>query len=232
MISSQLTLPIQLHDNLTFANFHTGNNQLLIDYLAAVASGTCAENYIYLYGAKGSGRSHLLQAVCLAAQENHISSFYLPLTQLSNLAPALLENLETINIICLDDIFVIAGNNTWEEAIFHLYNRCQMNNSRLIISGDSTPKELKIKLPDLLSRLSSGLSLEIQPLADDDKIAALQLKARNRGFELPTETANYLLLHLPRDLNSLFLFLDKLDQSSLIEKRKLTIPFVKKVLGI
>lgn len=232
MTSTQLTLPIQLHDNLTFTNFHTGSNQILIDYLTAVALGTCVENYIYLYGSKGSGRSHLLQAVCLSAQENNISSIYLPLKEIHSLSPGLLENLESISIICLDDIFAITGNSTWEEAIFHLYNRCQMSNCRLIISGDSTPKELKIKLPDLLSRLNSGLSLEIQPLADDDKIAALQLKARNRGFELSNETANYLLLHLPRDLNSLFLFLDKLDQSSLAAQRKLTIPFVKKVLRI
>ena len=89
--------------------------------------------------------------------------------------------------------------------------------------------DLKIKLPDLVSRLAWGLTLYLQLLNDDDKLSALQLRAGKRGFDLPDNVGRYLLSHNTRDLSSLFDLLDHLDEASLAAQRKLTIPFVKKV---
>jgi DnaA family protein len=61
-------------------------------------------------------------------------------------------------------------------------------------------------------------------------LIALQLRARGRGFELPTEVASYLLLRNQRDMTSLFTVLQQLDELSLEKKRRITIPLLKELL--
>ena len=70
----------------------------------------------------------------------------------------------------------------------------------------------------------------LKPLADRDVIEALACRAQARGLELPEETAQYLLRRFPRDLPTLFALFDTLDMASLVEQRRLTVPFVKSVL--
>jgi DnaA family protein len=70
----------------------------------------------------------------------------------------------------------------------------------------------------------------LKPLAEHDVIAALRCRAQARGLQLPEETAQYLLRSFPRDLPTLFALLDTLDTASLIEQRRLTVPFAKSVL--
>lgn len=227
----QLPLPIALHQDLSFANFYPGKNQFILDSLKKIALGK-GEFFIYLWGQPGLGRSHLLQASCQTATENNLTAFYLPLAQLDQLSIKLIENLEIFNLICIDDLQLIAGNKLWEEAIFHLYNRSQRPKTRLIISANKPPAELSLTLPDLTSRLLSGTILHLQELEDAEKLSLLQTNAHSRGLELPFEVAQYLLNHHPRNLNLLFNALNQLDQASLINQRKLTIPFLKKILFI
>jgi len=65
-----------------------------------------------------------------------------------------------------------------------------------------------------------------------EQLAALRLRAQQRGFELPDETARYLQRRLPRDLRSLFAVLDELDAAALAAQRRLTVPFIKDVLAL
>ena len=83
---------------------------------------------------------------------------------------------------------------------------------------------------DLTSRLAWGLVLHLEALDENDKLAALQLRAQQRGFELPTDVGQFLLRRCPRDTPSLFALLDRLDQASLAAQRKLTIPFVRELI--
>jgi DnaA family protein len=69
------------------------------------------------------------------------------------------------------------------------------------------------------------------PLGDDDKIGLLQLTAKRRGFDLPSEVSKYLLVHYPRDMRTQFDLLEKLDALSLQEKHKITLPFVRQNLA-
>ena len=92
------------------------------------------------------------------------------------------------------------------------------------------PKQLNCVLPDLQSRLAWGLTLEIKNLTDQEKIGVLQLRATFRGFQLSDDVASYLIHHCSRNMRDLFALLEKLDQASLIAKRKITIPFVKRVI--
>lgn len=223
----QLILGISLRDNAAFDNYYSGSNEEAVYNLKQCAEGK-GEQFIYLWGQEGTGKSHLLQAMCKEVGDNAV---YLPLFELHELVPEMLEGLESMEVVCIDDIDQISGKEAWELQIFALFNRMRESGHRLVISASKKPADLNMNLPDLLSRLTWGLSQHLKPLNDDQKLAALQLRADKRGFELPDNVGRYLLKHSPRNLPALFDLLDHLDEASLAEQRKLTIPFVKQVAG-
>lgn len=230
---AQLSLQLGLtNDDETFASFLPGDNGLLLaalrDLLAAGQSG-----YIYLWSAHSSGRSHLLNAACTELSRHNVATGYLPLRQHAMLSPAMLDGMEHLSLLCLDDVDCVSGSATWQMAIFNLFNRLRaLPQSRLLISGNSPPRQLAIALPDLVSRLEWGQIYKVQPLADEQKLQALQLRAHLRGFDLPDDVGNFLLKRQDRDMRTLCQTLDTLDNASISAQRKLTIPFVKTILQI
>lgn len=231
-MTTQLPLPLLLDDECTFANFYPGNNQALLDCLQQWIDDTpvSKEQFIFLWGSHGVGSSHLLQATCRAAGLKQLSHYYLDFSAPDLLDPLVLQNLENISLIALDNIQAILGKSHWEEALFNCYNRLREKNQRLIVAADSPPQLLNCQLNDLRSRLCSGLSWQIHPLSDPQKIAALILRAKNRGLVLSPEIAQFLLHHCPRNMDFLIKLLEEIDQAALTAQHRLTIPFIKKVL--
>jgi DnaA family protein len=223
MAAYQYPLQIKLDDAATFENYVVGQNA---DVVAIIKANT--EAYLYLWSVEATGKTHLLQAMCHARGQGQ--AIYLPLQELSALQPEVLEGLEQFPLVCLDDIQHIAGRKEWEVGLFALYNNLREQGGHLCVTGNLPPNQLKLHLNDLLSRLNWGPVFQLLPLNDAQKIAALQLRATQRGFQLPDEVANYLLNHNARDLHNLFTILDRLDAASLQAQRRLTIPFVKQWL--
>lgn len=231
MINNQLTLGVGLKDEATFANYFAGKNQLLIEELKKSASGL-GERFIYFCGAGGDGCTHLLQASCHEANQHHLRSVYLPLSQLSDYSPDIFESLESLDLVCVDDLHRIAGKKDWEEAFFHAFNRMRDGNTRLIVTANVMPKSLGLALPDVVSRLVWGMVFQMQSLTDSEKLQVLMMRADRRGMSLSEEVGKFILTHCPRHMSTLFAALDALDKVSLAAQRKLTIPFVKTVLQI
>ena len=100
----------------------------------------------------------------------------------------------------------------------------------LLITAQHSPKGSPIQLADLKSRLAWDHVYHLQTLDEKHSLQALQLRAQSRGFDLPDEVAAYLLKRVARDMHNLFQLLDKLDNASLVAKKKLSIPFVKTLL--
>ncbi len=228
----QLPLSVQLRDDATFANFFGGPNDALINLLDMDRNipGIDAEQFIFIYGNTGVGCSHLLQAACHQVDRRAGRSIYLPMSELVHYSPQLLEGMERLQLVCIDDIGEVAGIPEWEEALFDLFNRLRDAKTRLLVAADKPPKNLDIVLPDLVSRLSWGLVFQVQPLNDNDKVLALQLRAHLRGLDMSEEVARYIIYRSSRNMGILFQMLQKLDSASLRAKRKLTIPFVKQVM--
>lgn len=230
-MNRQLALAIQLNDEATLADFNWGCNQLLQQQLTQMF--LVRENrLLYLWGTKGCGKSHLLQASCKEVNSTQ-SAIYLPLRLLQEWGPQTIEGLEDQSLICIDDVDAIGGDSAWEEALFHLYNKIKdREQSLLIISGTQAPAKLAIKLPDLRSRLSWGLVIQLMELSDEDKINSLKVHALRRGFDLPASVGQFLLNRCSRNMHDLHQLLNRLDDASLAAQRKITIPFVKDTLNI
>ena len=229
-MATQLPLDIELNDSHSFENYYSGPNQQIVEYFQQLLVDDGSQ-FIYIWGGKGAGKSHLVQALCRYFSVSGKAAFYLPLKNKQNFTEKVFDNLETMSLVVIDDIDRIIGDAAWEEALFHFYNRVKDNqNCHLIISGDAAPDELGVCLADLTSRLLWGMVFHIKILNDQDKLKALQQRAHYRGLELSDDVAGYLLNNCPRDLPYLFGLLDKLDQASLVAQRKLTIPFIKTLL--
>ena len=226
----QLPLDFEFNNELTLESFVAGSNREALNALQNIATeGTGF--YVYLWGANGVGKSHLLQAVCqrIASAGDAVALLHLELHE--QYAPQMLEGLENLALVCIDNIHAIAGSTDWEEALFHLFNRMYDKKTPLVISATNPPAQLDIKLPDLKSRLAWGLVLQLRSLSDEQKITVLQKRAHIRGMELNDEVGRYLLTRYSRDMGSLIDILDILDEASLSEQRRLTIPFVRQQLG-
>lgn len=226
----QLPLALVWPDSATFDNFYSEDNAEVLSCVQKMLQDNGAR-VVYVHGDNGVGLSHLLYAACHAAQQAGINAAYLSFKN-ANLLPEILEGMENMSLLCWDDLEYVIGKREWEEALFHCYNRAQTTGTRLLIAAHASPAQLQCVLPDLKSRLSASTIFAIHPLSDHQKIRALQYRAKLRGLELSDDVGGYLLKHYPRDMHVLFEMLDKLDHFSLAAQRRLTIPFVKEVLGV
>ncbi len=228
---SQLTLGVGLKDEATFANFYAGKNTQLVAALTKSAHGD-GEHFLYFYGTGGLGCTHLLQACCHEAARHDRRAVYIPLANIHDFTPAIFDGLENLDLICVDDIHRLAGKPEWEEAFFHFYNRMVDTESHLIVTANVAPKGLALVMPDVTSRLASGVIFQIQALTDDEKLQVIMMRAERRGLTLSEEVGKFMLNHCPRHMSTLFAALDAIDKMSLAAQRKLTIPFIKTVLQI
>lgn len=226
----QMALQVSLEDTATFENFFAVDaNKQLVDYLIADTSNRL-DQFVFLWGAKGAGCSHLLQAVCHNFDARGAASFYLPLQQFRDYSPEIFEGLESFPLVCLDELQAIAGHSDWELCLFSLFNRLRDSGTRLLVAAHCGPRELQMALPDLLSRLQSGVVFQVQGLSDEEKRKALQLRATLRGIALSEEVISYVLQRNDRSMQALFELLERLDQYSLQSQRRITVPLLRELM--
>ena len=225
----QLPLHFDVREVFSFDTLVAGDNEIAIGIVRQCALGE-GEKQVYIWSAHGEGKSHLLQAACHLAANEQRTVCYLPAEEIIQQPAQVLEGLEQLNLVCLDNVELMAQSPEWEEALFDLINRMRESGNNLLLSASATPEALAIKLPDLRSRLAWGPVFQLQALNDEAKRQALCIRAGQRGLEMPDNVAEYLIRHYPRDLFGLFERLDMLDTAAMAMQRRLTVPFVKSVL--
>jgi len=228
LFSPQIPLQLMPHRDNRFEDFVSGPNQALVEALKHVP-GEPGTN-IFLFGGEGSGKTHLLNALCHETRDCQGRAFYLALKRLPKDAMASLQGLEKLDLVCVDDLHVIAGDEAWEEALFHCFNRIREANGRLVVSSRIRLSALNLGLPDLASRLAWGLRLPITPLEDQDKLKVIDLHSLALGFSLPEDVQQYLLKHHDRSMTALIQTVESLHQAALTNKRRITVPLAREVL--
>jgi DnaA family protein len=223
----QLTLGVRLRADAVFDSYWPGLNS---EVVAALRSPGTAP--LWLWGAHGSGKTHLLQAVCAAAgaPAEGAPPAYFPLDRSLALPPEALAGFERSRVLCVDDVDAVAGDLAWERALFRLFNGSSELRTRLIFAAAAPPRQAPWSLEDWRSRAAACVVYHLRELDEGGRLEALRLRAAQRGLELPHDTSEYLLKRVPRDLRSLFEILDELDEASLVAQRRLTIPFIRDAL--
>lgn len=225
----QLPLDLKLPVHATFDNFIARNLQVVITLKTQFSLDT--RSFFYLWGSESVGKTHLLHACCHEANRLKKTSAYFSMKDISLLHPAVLEGFEQMNCVCIDDLDTIHGKENWQEAIFHFFNKIMDNNGMLVVASTIAPKALNLELPDLGSRLNSGITYHLPVLSDEEKEYLLQKRANARSIDLPHDVVKFMLTHQNRSTKELMNLLDKLEHASLQAKRKITIPFIKEMLS-
>ena len=229
-MARQLPLPLAFNPEHDFEEYYPGGNAEAMEHLRRAALGR-GEPFIYLWGTAGLGKTHLLHACCREAYRAGLAVSFVPLRTLQEYGCEVLDGLEGQDLVCLDDLEAVAGNGSWEQALFKVFNLSRDAGHGFIISAQSPPGEVPVALPDLKTRFAWGLTLLLRELSDADKIAALTLRARLLGLDLTPMVGRFLLNNCRRDLSGLMGLLEQLDRATLAAKRKLSIPFLKTFLA-
>jgi DnaA family protein len=223
----QLALRVRLRDWARFSTYVAGPNREAVDALSG--RGPDSPRVTWLWGRPGTGKTHLLQAACAAAGAAGVAAAYLDLHDTSE--PGRLEGCDALGVVCLDSLELVAGDATWNSAIFRLHTLMQDTRARLVVASRSAPASIEFRLADLRSRLLAADTWQLRELDDAEQVRALQLRAQQRGLELTEEAALFLVRRLPRDMHSLCRIFERLDEASLVAQRRLTVPFLRQALA-
>ncbi len=215
----QLALPIQAPTQPTLDNFVCGRNSEALAALRSLASSPGAQTFLYLWGLKGSGKSHLLQGL-RAALGQHTAHIPLFIDVQHDSAPPLGEE----TILLIDNVNLAPPS--LGESLFHAWNRFREKGGHMICTGDCSPAQLSLA-PELSSRLAWGEVYRLQNLNDEEKWAALKLKASAHAIPISDEAMTYLMMHANRDMPSLMQALDQLDTLSLSTQRTISVSLVR-----
>jgi DnaA family protein len=228
LFSPQIPLQLMPRRDCRFDGFVPGPNGAVVETLKEVPNEPGSS--VFLSGDQGSGKTHLLNALCHETREHGGRAFYLALNRLPEDAIASLQGLEKLDLVCVDDLHVIAGSKAWEEALFHCFNRIREAHGNLVVSSNKRLSALNLGLPDLASRLAWGLRLQLLPMADPDKLAVINLHSDALGISLPADVQKYLLKHHERSLTALIKTVEDLHHAASIHKRRITVPLAREVL--
>lgn len=223
-----MVLPLGSNDRAGFENFWVGHNSELVTAIqTSIRKGE--PHLLYFYGAGGSGKSHLLYAAMRFAREEILPCSYVSLMD-SYASPDMLDAVDVHHLVCVDDVHAWAGDNEREQALFALFEKVKSAKGQLLVTANQPPESCNFALRDLVSRLGSGLVYALHGLTDEQQFEAIKLRAHHRGLKISDDTVRYLLSRSSRDSRELFSILDDIDRASLIEKRRITIPFLQVVL--
>jgi DnaA family protein len=230
LFSPQIPLQLEPSRENRFEDFVSGPNAAVVESLQGVVGES--DKLLFLSGPEGTGKTHLLNAACLAAREQGSTAFYAGLRSMPQGSQQLLDGLEKVDLVCIDDLHHIAGNNAWEEALFHCLNRIRAEQGRIVITSRQRLSAMTIELPDLHSRLQWGLRMQLQVLEEKDKMSVVERYAASLGIEIPIEVGRYLIRHSSRNLASLLNMVGRLQQAAFISKRRITVPLAREVLQL
>ena len=230
-MTGQLPLALRWSAQQRFEGFSPGANGVALELLRR-AAGDASQIAVYLAGTIGSGRTHLLIATCAAANDAGRSAQYLPLATLRATGAAeAIRAFGGSDLLAIDDVDAIAGDAAAEHALFDLYNRCRAEGASLLFAALAPPAQVGLGLPDLVSRFSACTQIVLKPLDENERRDVLRARAASRGIELDDTVIDWLFAREKRDLASLSAVLDRIDSASLAAQRRVTVPFLRRLLS-
>ena len=222
--TEQLTFPWSKPNNSSFDDFYFEKSNL------SVLENLKREDDLFIYGSCKVGKSFLLQSLCNYFSEQNKSSLYLPSKEMNSHGSRILDELESLDLVCVDDLETIAGNNEWEKALFNLINNCLLSNCRIVFCSNINPSSIKFVLNDLISRIKKVNQIEVCPVQSDNLSDAIKFLADLRSIKIGNKEITYLINHSRRSMSELVAHINQLDKLSMQLKRKITIPLIKQVI--
>ncbi|HLH42332.1 MAG TPA: chromosomal replication initiator protein DnaA [Bryobacteraceae bacterium] len=233
----------QLNPKFCFENFVVGScNQFAHAAARAVASFPARSyNPLFVYGGTGMGKTHLMHAigralldefpgmrVVYASGERFMNDMVSCLR--SNRMPAFHRHYRSADVLLLDDVHILGGKTGTQEEFFHTFNELYEHQKQIVISSDSTPKEIPGLVERLRSRFEWGLMVDVQPPDLETKMAILDKKAEMEGVSLPEDVRIYIATKTKSNVRELEGALVKLIAYSSVTRTPITLSMAQQVL--
>ena len=212
----------------TFQDFVLGKNIALIDSLNSFSQSE-EESLLYLWGEPGSGKSHVVEAFINLLHTNSKTAVLLTPKDLKDRQKVSL--IEMFDYICIDDTHEIANNALLEESLFLWINEVKQVKKKIVLAGQLSNKNQQWQLPDLRSRLQSGRTHELIALGRNEVLTVFKKLSGQQGIMIDSRVEAFIEKNCPMNLSFLSALLNKLDEITLVEKKQVTIPLIKKILN-
>lgn len=192
--------------NYRFENFVEGSSNRLArtaaESIALNPAGT-AFNPLFLYGASGVGKTHLVNAIGMKVRELHPElrvlyiSAHLFMVQYvdsvkNNATNDFIHFYQTIDVLIIDDMQEMSGQTKTQNTFFHIFNHLHLNHKQIIMTSDRAPKDMKDLEERLITRFKWGLVAELERPDEKLRIDILKEKTRRDGLDFPQPVINYL----------------------------------------
>ena len=221
---NQLGLPISLNASMLLESF-VANKELLRLINQLFLNEKSSE--VYIYGASGQGKTHVLQGAVLKALEIDKNAVYIDCNE--SFPEHILDFVDQIDFICFDNVHSILREN--QEIFFDLYNRARQAQIFILVSGNTLPSDLEV-MKDLKTRLSLAAVYKLEELNDELIMSVIDSQMSQRNLSVNSNVYEYLFKNYSRDLKLLLSTLNDLDKASLQAKKPISIPFVKNFLEL
>lgn len=197
---------------------------------------------LYLSGDKGLGKTHLLMAI-----GNHLAETGSPAKALYVHCRDLIDSLNAdpgdtpgslgtpdsrVDFLLLDEIDRIAGHSPAQEALYRVYNQTLETGGKMVFAGRVSADRLQATESFITSRFKWGMTAEILPMDDAATAQLFHKLAGDLGLEMPEAIITYLLTRIGRDFSSVKNAVTRINEESLRQKHKVTLPLVKTALGL
>ncbi len=222
----QIPLAIGVATRRSFENFMPGANEPAVSHLRAQSAQSTQTTHwapVYLWGASGSGKTHLLQSLVNHGEQQGLRAGWFDAHD-----PAPWPFDEAWALVVIDGCDALDADQ--QHAAFTLFVEAATRGVPVAAAGRVPPVDLPLR-EDLRTRLAWGHVFAVQPLGEPEARAALRREADRRGIFLSDDVMDYLLTRFVRDLKNLMAQLDRLDTFSLATKRPITVPLLKLMLA-
>lgn len=220
-------IPLSLDDTqqFSFQHFDPAGNEQVVSYLQQFAAQT-ENRWPSIIGQKGFGKTHLLHAL--------VRKFGAGSAVIDLADPALEANqlhyFSNYQLLAIDNIHHGFGHPEWEEALFHLFNQLRQNQNQLAMSMEFGLQQYKIGLPDLLSRLKWGVTLELKAMNTEALINFMYILAERYHMVLSEQVIQFMINHCQRNAGEVALRVSQLAELSLSRQKRPSVPMLQTLL--
>ena len=232
----QLIFDFPVIPRFSFDNFVVcGGNKTAYHFARKIATGDANENLLYIHGPEGSGKTHLLTALCHAVEGRYFSfrdadALYAGERDGEG-SSRLAEHFADAKALILDDLHLLPDDQEVRVELWELFNAYYSSGRKIAIAGLTPPKELPHLDGHLTSRLLWGLVARMDVSDDESRRMILKKLAEDRQMSLPEEVIDQMLLKVRRDIPSLVYALETINRFAIATKRKIGLRLAKEALG-
>ena len=233
----------QFNPRYEFQSFVVGNSNQFAHAAARAIAENPARSYnpLFLYGGVGLGKTHLLHAIGHTIHRKHskLRVMYLPAEQFVNelisslrfnRMPDFRERYRSIDVFMVDDIQFLANKERTQEEFFHTFNTLYSSQRQIVLSSDSSPRNIPALEERLRSRFEWGLIADIQPPDLETKVAILRRKSDQEGIALSDDVALFIARQVKSNIRELEGMLNRVVAFSSLTGKPLSLDLVKETL--